>query len=161
MIEKRGIEVGNIFQLGYHYSSKMKGAIYIDADGKEKPFYMGCYGIGIGRTMAAIVEKYNDQKGIMWPESSSPFKVHLIALNGAENEADKLYEEMIKKGVEVLYDDRDKTAGEKFADADLIGLPMRILLSKKTLQQESCEIKKRTESATKLVPLSSVLDLLS
>lgn len=161
LIEKRGIEVGNIFQLGYHYSSKMKDAIYIDADGKEKPFYMGCYGIGIGRTMAAIVEKYNDQKGIMWPESSTPFNVHLIALNGAEKEADNLYEEMIKKGVEVLYDDRDKTAGEKFADADLIGLPIRILLSKKTLQQESCELKKRTKTESKLVPLSAVLDLLS
>lgn len=160
LIEKKGIEVGNIFQLGYHYSNKMKGAIYIDADGKEKPFYMGCYGIGIGRTMAAIVEKYNDQKGIMWPESSSPFKVHLIALNGAENEADKLYEEMNKRGVEVLYDDRNKTAGEKFADADLIGLPTRILVSKRTLQQESCELKKRTESETKTIPLSSVLDLL-
>lgn len=161
LVEKKGIEVGNIFQLGYHYSNKMKGAIYIDTDGKEKPFYMGCYGIGIGRTIAAIVEKYNDQKGIMWPESSTPFYVHLIALDGAEEEADNLYEEMIKKGVEVLYDDRDKTAGEKFADADLIGLPIRVLLSKKTLQQESCELKKRTETESKLVPLSSVLDLLS
>jgi len=160
LVEKKGIEVGNIFQLGYHYSSKMKGAIYIDTDGKEKLFYMGCYGIGIGRTMAAIVEKYNDRKGIMWPESSTPFNVHLIALDGAEKEADNLYEEMIKKGVEVLYDDRDKTAGEKFADADLIGLPIRILVSKKTIQQKSCELKKRTESETKIIPLSLVLDLL-
>jgi len=161
LVEKRGIEVGNIFQLGYHYSSKMKGAVYIDTDGKEKPFYMGCYGIGIGRTMAAIVEKYNDQKGMMWPESSAPFKIHLIALDGATNKADKLYEEMNKRGVEVLYDDRDKNAGEKFADADLIGLPIRIVVSKKTIQQESCELKKRTESETKIIPLSSVLDLLS
>ena len=160
LIEKKGIEVGNIFQLGYHYSSKMKGAIYIDTDGKEKSLYMGCYGIGIGRTMAAIVEKYNDQKGITWPESSSPFRIHLIALDGAQDETDKLYEEMNKRGIEVLYDDRDKTAGEKFADADLIGLPIRILISKKTLQQESCELKKRTESETKIIPLSSVLDLL-
>ena len=160
LIEKKGIEVGNIFQLGYHYSSKMKGAAYIDDDGKEKPFYMGCYGIGVGRTMAAIVEKYNDQKGITWPESSSPFRIHLIALNGAEDETNKLYEEMIKRDIEVLYDDRDKTAGDKFADADLIGLPIRILVSKKTLQQESCELKKRTESETKIIPLSSVLDLL-
>ncbi|MBU2228871.1 proline--tRNA ligase [Patescibacteria group bacterium] len=160
LVEKKGIEVGNIFQLGYHYSSKMKGAVYVDTDGKEKPFYMGCYGIGIGRTMAAIVEKYNDQKGIVWPESSAPFKVHLIALDGAEKEAELLYEEMIKKDVEVLYDDRDKTAGEKFADADLIGLPMRIVVSKKTIQQESCELKKRTESETKIIPLLLVLDLL-
>ncbi len=161
LVEKRGIEVGNIFQLGYHYSSKMKGAIYIDTDGKEKPFYMGCYGIGIGRTMAAIVEKYNDQKGIMWPESSAPFRIHLIALDGAENEADKLYDEMNKRGIEVLYDDRDKSAGEKFADADLIGLPTRIVVSKKTIQQKGCEFKKRTESETKIIPFSSVLDLLT
>ncbi len=161
LLERRGIEVGNIFQLGYHYSSKMKGAVYIDAEGKEKPFYMGCYGIGIGRTMATIVEKYHDQKGIAWPESSAPFQVHLIALDGANNKADNLYEGMVKKGVEVLYDDRDKTAGEKFADADLIGLPIRILVSKKTLQQNSCEFKRRTESEVKLIPLSTILDLLS
>ncbi len=161
LVEKKGIEVGNIFQLGYHYSIKMKGAVYIDTDGKEKPFYMGCYGIGIGRTMAAIVEKYNDPKGIMWPKSSAPFRIHLIALDGAENEADKLYDEMNKRGVEVLYDDRDKTAGEKFADADLVGLPMRIVVSKKTIQQKGCEFKKRTESETKIIPFSSVLDLLT
>jgi len=160
LIEKKGIEVGNIFQLGYHYSSKMKGAVYIDADGKEKPFYMGCYGIGVGRTMAAIVEKHNDGNGILWPESLAPFKVHLIALNGAEDETDKLYEEMNTKGIEVLYDDRDKTAGEKFADADLIGLPSRILVSKKTLQQQSCELKKRNESEATIVSLSSILDVL-
>ena len=160
LIEKRGIEVGNTFQLGYHYSSKMKGAIYIDLDGKERPFYMGCYGIGIGRTMATIIEKYYDEKGMIWPESSAPFKVHLIALDGAENEANNLYEEMNKKGIEVLYDDRDKSAGEKFADADLIGLPIRVLLSKKTLEQKSCELKKRAELESRLVPLSSILNLL-
>jgi prolyl-tRNA synthetase len=159
LIEKKGVEVGNIFQLGYHYSSKMKGAIYIDADGKEKPFYMGCYGIGIGRTMAAIVEKYNDQKGIIWPESSSPFKVHLIALDGVENEADKLYEEMNKRGVEVLYDDRDKTAGEKFADADLIGIPTRVVVSKKTVQQKSVELKNRGEIKTNLVILEDFIKI--
>lgn len=160
LIEKRGIEVGNTFQLGYHYSGKMKGAIYIDLDGKERPFYMGCYGIGIGRTMATIIEKYYDEKGMIWPESSAPFKVHLIALDGAENEANNLYEEMNKKGIEVLYDDRDKSAGEKFADADLIGLPIRVLLSKKTLEQKSCELKKRVELESRLVPLSSILNLL-
>lgn len=160
LVEKRGIEVGNVFQLGYHYSNKMKGAVYVDADGKEKPFYMGCYGIGIGRTMAAVVEIYNDAKGITWPSSSAPFQVHLIALDGAESETDKLYNEMLQKGIEVLYDNRDKTAGEKFADADLIGLPIRILISKKTLLQNSCEFKERTEKEFKLVPLADVLNLL-
>ena len=81
LIEKKGIEVGNIFQLGYHYSNKMKGATYIDADGKEKPFYMGCYGIGVGRSMATIVEKYHDDRGIIWPKEIAPFLVHLIELN--------------------------------------------------------------------------------
>lgn len=160
LVEKKGIEVGNIFQLGYHYSSKMKGAVYIDSDGKEKLFYMGCYGIGVGRTMAAIVEKHNDQNGIVWPESSAPFKVHLIALDGAEKEAEHLYEEMLKKDVEVLYDDRNKNAGEKFADADLIGLPIRIVISKKTIQQGSCELKKRTESEAKIIPLPLIFDLI-
>ncbi len=160
LLEKKGIEVGNIFQLGYHYSEKMKGASYVDIDGVSKPFYMGCYGIGIGRTMATIVEKYHDEKGIAWPESSAPFQVHLIALSGAENETDKLYKEMIKKGIEVLYDERDKTAGEKFADADLIGLPVRVLVSKKTLSQNSCELKKRTEKESKLIPLKDILGML-
>lgn len=160
LVEKRGIEVGNIFQLGYYYSDKMKGAVYVDADGKEKPYYMGCYGIGIGRTMATIVEKYHDQKGIMWPSVSAPFQVHLIALDGAATEADKLYDEMIKKGIEVLYDDRDKAAGEKFADADLIGLPLRILVSKKTLLKNSCELKKRAEVESKLIPLTKIMDSL-
>ncbi len=161
LIEKKGIEVGNIFQLGYHYTNQMKGAVYVDADGKTKPFYMGCYGIGVGRTMAAIVEKHHDDKGIAWPSASAPFQTHLIALAGAESEADKLYEEMVKKGIEVLYDDRDKAAGEKFADADLIGIPIRVLISKKTLRQNSCELKKRTEKESKLVSLAEILDLLA
>ncbi len=160
LIEKKGIEVGNIFQLGCHYTTKMKGAVYVDADGKTKPFYMGCYGIGVGRTMAAIVEKYHDEKGIAWPNASAPFKVHLIALAGADKEADKLYEEMTEKGIEVLYDDRDKTAGEKFADADLIGIPNRVLISKKTLQQNSCELKKRMEAESKTILLAEISELL-
>ncbi len=161
LIEKRGIEVGNIFQLGYHYSHKMKGASYIDIDGKEKPFYMGCYGIGVGRTMAAIVEKYHDAKGIIWPETVAPFRVHLIALDGAYDEADKLYQEMVAKDVEVLYDDREKPAGEKFADADLIGIPLRIVISKKTIEQKSAELKKRWEEKTELVLLSELMHYLT
>ncbi|MFA6993184.1 MAG: proline--tRNA ligase [Patescibacteria group bacterium] len=151
LLAGKGIEVGNIFQLGYHYSNKMKGAVYIDAEGKEQPFYMGCYGIGVGRTMAAIVEKHFDDRGIIWPEAVAPFAVQLIALDGAEAEADKLYDQLIKKGVAVLYDDRDKRAGEKFADADLIGLPLRAVVSKKTVQEQSVELKSRQEAKTELV----------
>lgn len=159
LIEKKGIEVGNIFQLGYHYSNKMKGAAYIDSDGKEKPFYMGCYGIGVGRTMAAIVEKHHDDKGIVWPELMSPFNIHLIALDGVHVEADKLYNELVMKGVEILYDDRDKTAGEKFADADLLGIPMRVVISKKTVQQKSVELKKREDDKADLVTLEDFIKM--
>lgn len=154
--EKRGIEVGNIFQLGYHYSSRMTGAVYIDSDGKGKPFYMGCYGIGIGRTMAAIVEKHSDKFGIKWPALVSPFDVHLVGLDGALEEADRVYESIKAAGMDVLYDDRTKTAGEKFADADLIGIPIRLVVSKKTLQKESLELKIRGESSFKLVPLADL-----
>ncbi len=158
--KKKGIEVGNIFQLGYHYSQKMKGAVYVDADGNKQPFYMGCYGIGIGRTMAAIVEKHNDDSGIIWPESVAPFRVNLVSLDGAEKEADRLYAEMIDAGVDVLYDDREKSAGEKFADADLIGIPLRIVVSKKTLKENSVELKRRDSSDVKLVLLSEVVKML-
>lgn len=157
LVEKRGIEVGNIFQLGLHYSSRMKGAEFIDATGKAQPFYMGCYGIGIGRTMAAVVEKYHDDKGIAWPKSAAPFQVNLIALDGVAEEADKIYEQLVTKGVEVLYDDREKSAGEKFADADLIGLPVRVVISKKTVQQQSVEVKKRTDSKAALMPLKEFI----
>lgn len=158
LLEKQGIEVGNIFQLGFHYSKKMKGAVFIDADGKEKPFYMGCYGIGIGRTMAAVVEKYNDAKGILWPESIAPFKVHLIALNGAEKEGDDFYAKLLENKIEVLYDDRDKAAGEKFADADLIGCPIRIVISKKTLAEDSVEHKKRDEDKAELIKINEAIN---
>jgi prolyl-tRNA synthetase len=157
LVEKKGIEVGNIFQLGYHYSEKMKGAVYIDAEGLEKPFYMGCYGIGVGRTMAAIIEAHNDERGMIWPEAVAPFSIHLIALDGAQAEGDKLYEQLLSKGVEVLYDDRDKAAGEKFADADLIGIPTRVVVSKKTLAVNSVEVKNRGAAEAKLIPLADFI----
>lgn len=162
-IEKKGIEVGNIFQLGYHYSSLMKGASFTAEDGTEKPYYMGCYGIGIGRTMAAVVEAHHDDKGIIWPESVAPFQAHLIALPGKDAEAifsaaDKLYSELLDAGVEVLYDDRtDVSAGEKFADSDLIGIPIRLVVSQKTLAEQSSEYKRRTASASELVLLKDVV----
>lgn len=157
LVEKKGIEVGNVFQLGLHYSSRMEGATYTDAEGKEQPFYMGCYGIGIGRSMAAVVEKHHDEKGIVWPGSITPFHAHLIALDGGFEEANRLYEGMKKAGIEVLYDDRDKTAGEKFADADLIGVPLRVVVSKKTLAQGSVEVKKRGESDAHLIPFADAV----
>lgn len=161
LIKKNGIEVGNIFQLGTHYSSKMKGAEYIDENGQPVPYYMGCYGIGLGRTLAAIVETHHDDKGIIWPENVAPFKYHLISLPGGEKTAQKIYEQLLAKDQEVLWDDRDLSAGQKFADADLIGCPIRLVCSKKTGDQ--VEVKRRSETESSMIdvdqgsPSSSVI----
>ncbi len=158
--ESKGIEVGNIFQLGLHYSKKMK-AVFTDKDGKEKFYYMGCYGIGVDRTMAAIAEKCRDEKGIIWPEEVAPFRVHLISLN-QNKEAQKIYNELKKNNIEVLYDDREEArAGEKFADADLIGCPYRIVISEKTLKQDSVEFKKRDSDECELVKKDKIIKWLN
>jgi prolyl-tRNA synthetase len=161
LILKQGIEVGNIFQLGYYYSKKMKGATFIDQDGKEKPYYMGCYGIGIGRTMAAIVEKSHDDRGIIWPKTIAPYQAHLIGLDFKDEsiklKAHKIYEELKEKDIDVLFDDREGTnAGEKFADADLIGIPIRLVISKRT--GDMVEYKKRNEKETKLLSLKEIIN---
>ncbi|MFH0979400.1 MAG: proline--tRNA ligase [Candidatus Roizmanbacteria bacterium] len=160
LVEKRGIEVGNIFQLGYHYSKLMKNATFVDEDGKEKPYYMGCYGIGIGRTMATIIEKYHDDKGIVWPKTVAPYQVHLLGLDLKEKsiklKVHQVYQELIKKNIEVLFDDRQEiTAGEKFADADLIGIPIRLVVSKRTGDQ--VEFKKRNDKKTELLTLDDII----
>ncbi len=153
-VERRGIEVGNIFQLGYHYSDLMHDAEYTSQAGQRQKYYMGCYGIGIGRTLAAIVEKYHDDKGIIWPEAVAPAKVYLARL-GAEadvvKQADELYERLTASGVEVLYDDRDTRAGEKFADADLLGIPYRVVVSGKTAEAGDYELKARTAAEARRV----------
>lgn len=153
LIEKKGIEVGNIFQLGFHYSKLMKGAEFKDNDGKTKPYYMGCYGIGIGRTLAAIVEVHSDDKGIKWPAAVSPFGVHLLNIAKELTAADKIYHEMSAQGLSVLYDERDASAGEKFADSDLIGIPTRVLVSEKSLKEDSVEVKDRNTGEVKLVKI--------
>jgi len=156
--EKKSIEVGNIFPLGTKYSAAL-GLEYVDENGNKNPVVMGSYGIGVGRLMATLVEVSNDMNGIIWPESVAPFKVHLVILDDRKEEAEKIYNDCIAEGVEVLYDDRsDKTAGEKFADADLIGCPWRVVVSNKTLDKNSVEIKRRNEKETKLVPIGSALE---
>ncbi len=164
LVEKKGIEVGNIFQLGYHYTNLMHDAEYTDNEGKRQKYYMGCYGIGIGRTLAAVVEAHHDDKGIVWPESIAPFQVYLARL-GMESEvveaADALYENLQAAGVEVLYDDRDARAGEKFADADLIGIAHRVVVSGKTVAAGSFEYKKRTEQESSHVSLEELKALLT
>ena len=158
--ERRSIEVGNIFDNGTRYSEAL-GLYFIDENGDKKPVVMGAYGIGISRLMGAIVEVHNDGVGITWPESVAPFKVHLIVLDHRNQEADKIYEDLEKSGIEVLYDDRlGESAGEKFADADLIGCPIRVIVSEKTLEKDSAEIKKRTENKFTFVKLNKLEDAL-
>jgi len=164
LIEKRGIEVGNIFQLGYHYTDLMEGAEYTDADGQIKKYYMGCYGIGIARTLAAIVEAHHDDKGIIWPDAVAPAKVHLVRIGAEENTvkaADSLYEELKSTNIDTLYDDREESAGVKFADADLIGCPMRLTVSPRTLESQGVELKHRNEEKSENVPISEVVARLS
>lgn len=159
--EAKAVEVGNIFKLRTKFSAPFNFT-YKDRLGEEKPVEMGCYGIGPSRVMATIVEVHHDDSGIIWPEEVAPFKVHLLKV-GKDNpeldlEADKMYKECLDKGIEVLYDDRELMAGEKFAEADLIGCPYRVVISTKTLLEGKAEIKKRSEEKYELVKLSKVLD---
>jgi len=170
LVEKRAIEVGNIFSMGTKYSTPFD-LKYKSEKGEDHLVIMGCYGIGLGRLMGTIVESLSDDKGIIWPESVAPFKVHLLSLGDDEktkSEADNLYEKLSEKGIEVLYDDRsDVSAGEKFADSDLIGIPFRIVVSKRSLEDlpdgktgGGFEIKKRTEEKGKIVDINGLFNLL-
>lgn len=151
--EHRAVEVGNIFKLGTKFSEDMQ-VLFTDTDGQQKPFWSGSYGIGLGRAMGVIVELHHDERGIIWPESVAPFKVHLIDLTKTPEEkeqAEAFYAELTEANVEVLFDDRAISAGSKFADADLLGMPYRVVVSAKTLAQGSVEVKRRDESEATLV----------
>ena len=156
--ETNAIEAGQVFSLGTKYS-KVMGATFVDKDGKEKPIIMGCYGIGIGRLMAAIVEVFHDEKGIIWPEKVAPFNVHLVSIGSdtkVTKKADEVYEKLTKKDEEVLYDEREESPGVKLADADLIGIPQRWIVSENTLKKDSIEIKRRSEKSAKLTKISTI-----
>ena len=156
----KSIEAGNIFTLGTKYS-KALGALFTDQQGKRQPIIMGCYGLGISRLMGTIAEVLHDEQGIIWPLETAPFQVHLIALHKTEKQADKIYQEMVDSGIEVLYDDREnKSAGQKFAEADLLGIPIRMVVSEKTLEEQSVEVKKRGEEKTELVKIEKVNEIL-
>lgn len=156
--EEKAVEAGNIFKLGTKYSDSFD-LKYQDKDGEKKSVIMGCYGLGISRLMGTIVEGCHDEKGIIWPENVAPFKVHLLSLN--ENEAaEKVYQDLIKQGIEVLYDDRELQAGEKFVDADLIGCPYRVIVSKKTLANENVELKHRSSTESQLVKINELSEKL-
>ncbi len=153
--EEKAIEVGNIFKLKNKYTMPFDLKV-ADEKGEKKEIIMGCYGIGLGRLMGAVVEVYHDEKGIVWPESVAPFQVHLLSLDQNE-ETEKIYQELINKKIEVLYDDREASAGEKFADADLIGIPWRIVVSKKSLEKGGVEVKERKEEKTEIMEIKELL----
>jgi prolyl-tRNA synthetase len=161
--QAKAAEVGNIFNLGTSKSEPL-GLKFTDEDGTEKLVVMGSYGIGPARVMGVIVERYADDKGLVWPENAAPYAVHLVRLGADEavtKAADSLYANLYQAGVEVLYDDREAAAGAKFADADLIGLPVRITISKRTLESESVEWKQRTAEEATTVKLSEVVKRLA
>ncbi len=152
---QKSIEVGNIFPLDTMYAEKMN-AFFTDQDGEKKPVWFASYGIGPTRVMGTIVEVSHDERGIIWPKSVAPYQIHLVGLSDT---AEKVYGEMLKRGIDVLYDDRvDRGAGEKFADADLIGIPVRAVVSQKT--GDNIEIKLRDSSETKLMDMEEVVSLL-
>ena len=157
--QTNAIEAGQVFSLGTKYSKAM-GANFVDRDGKEKPIIMGCYGIGIGRLMATIVEVFHDAQGIIWPENVAPFAVHLVSIGASKSvtkKSEEIYKRLTKKGGEVLFDDREESPGVKLADADLIGVPERWVVSENTLKKDSVEIKKRDGKAAKLIKISTLL----
>lgn len=156
----KAIEVGNIFNLGTKYSDAMD-LTYLDEKGEKQKVIMGCYGIGPGRAMGTIVELLSDDKGLVWPVELAPFKVHLIQLGDKDDvkrAAENLYEELSKAGVEVLFDDRDLRPGEKFADSDLIGIPLRIIVSEKTLMSSEYEVKERVNDKVSMIKEVSICD---
>ena len=159
MYVTKGIEVGNIFQLGTKYSKAMN-AVYLDENGKTQPFIMGCYGIGISRTAAAAVERHHDEWGIKWPISIAPYHVDIVPVNIQDElqmkVAEELYSQLLDKKVEVVLDDRDERAGVKFKDADLIGFPFRITVGK-TINEGFVEFKVReTGEVFKVKPEEAV-----
>ena len=156
LVEKEAIEVGDIYSLGYKFSEPFN-LTYKDENGKEKLVYMGSYGMSPSRLTGAVIELNHDEKGMIWPENVAPFKVHLLSL-GEDEKAEKIYNKLLEKGVDVLYDDRDVSAGEKFADSDLIGIPYRVVVSKKSLAAGGVEIKKRNEEKSEIVKIEEIAE---
>jgi len=163
LVKASSIEVGHTFRLGTKYSSAFD-LYFINEKGGKELVVMGCYGIGVGRLMATIVEIHNDKKGIIWPKTVAPFLVHLIQIENTKKvkqAAEKVYQNLQSKNIEVLYDDREEaSAGEKFVEADLIGIPYRIVISERTLKEGSVEIKKRDKEKAKLIKISRLSQFL-
>ncbi|HPO94815.1 MAG: proline--tRNA ligase [Elusimicrobiales bacterium] len=155
----RGIEVGQVFKLGTKYSAKLE-CFFLDDKQEKKPMEMGCYGIGVSRTVAAAIEQYNDEKGIIWPIQIAPFHVYMVSVETEDENVMKIsgdiYDLLTKNNIEVLWDDRDERAGVKFNDADLIGIPYRIVISKKTISSNEIEIKKRKDNSMSRIKISDI-----
>jgi prolyl-tRNA synthetase len=157
--EKRAIEVGHIFKLGTRYSAAMN-ATYQDDQGKEQVLQMGCYGIGVGRLLATVVETHHDERGLVWPEALAPFQAHLVCLGSGDElvaAADQLYAELRAAGIDVLYDDRDDAAGVKFNDADLLGIPWRVVVSARNLKAGQVEVKRRDSEEKHFIALEALV----
>jgi prolyl-tRNA synthetase len=160
LLEKKAVEVGNIFSLGTRFSDALD-LKYLDEKGEKKAVVMGSYGIGIGRLMGTVAEVLSDKDGLVWPESIAPFRVHLIALIDKDGKvlqaAEALYHDLVKKGIEVLFDDRDIRPGEKFADSDLIGIPTRVVVSEKTMAENIVEVKDRKSGEVRKISAEALL----
>ncbi len=155
---KKAVEVGNIFKLMTKYSDPF-GLTYKDESGASKPVIMGCYGIGLGRLLGTIVEVLSDEKGIVWSESVAPFQVHLLSL-GADKEANEWYKKLQANGTKTLFDDRDASAGEKFGDSDLLGIPYRVVISKRSLEKGGAEVKRRTRSESEIRSFEEIISMI-
>jgi len=156
LVEQTAIELGHIFKLGTFYSERF-GARFLDEDGEEKPIVMGSYGIGPGRTMAAIIEQHHDEHGIQWPAAVAPYDVHIVALPGVADQAESLAADLDAAGFDVLLDDRDARAGEKFADADLIGCPIRVTVGRKLAEDGTVDIRERTKGEDNAVSVGELV----
>jgi len=163
LVEERAIEVGNIFELKDRFS-KPFDLSYKDEKGQKHVILMGCYGVGLGRLMGTVVEVLSDDKGIIWPEAIAPFRVHLLSLGEdkkVKEKAEKIYNDLLKSGVEVIFDDREASPGEKFADADLLGMPYRVVVSERSMKEDGVEVKRRNEEKGKIISLDELMDVLN
>jgi len=157
----KGVEVGHIFKLGTFFSETL-GALFLSQDGQQYPIMMGCYGIGVGRLLAAIIEENHDDRGIIFPASIAPYQVHVVGLNLSSEDvattANEIYKQLWAEGIETLFDDRlDAAAGVKLNDADLLGLPIRVVVSPRNIKNKMIEIKSRRDTEPHLVPMTSLI----
>lgn len=159
LVERKAIEVGNIFPLESKYTDAL-GVFYTDQEGNQQKIIGGCYGIGVSRLVGALAEHFADEQGLVWPENVAPFRVYLVQIGDVDKEAQALYDELNAQGIEVLWDDRDTRPGEKFADADLMGIPHRVVISSKTISSGTYEYKKRTSQEAEMLTGEQLMERL-